>query len=245
VGLLALVRHGQASLFSARGHLEDNYDQLSELGRTQARLLGEHWLRLGVAFDEAISGPRERQLDTGKIVAEVYAAAGAPFPELRVVHDFDEMHAEELLRKKLPTLMMEHESLRVLVAELSASEHRRDQLRGFQRVFEAVMAMWIRGEIDAPEVESWQAFCARVAGGLGNLREGDKKGRRVVAFTSAGTVAAAMRAALELSDEKMLDLAGVIRNASVTELAFTRTRLTPVTFNSIAHLPDPATVTSR
>jgi broad specificity phosphatase PhoE len=239
VGLLTLVRHGQASLFS------DNYDQLSELGRSQARLLGEYWLRIGVAFDEAITGPRQRQLDTGRIVAEVYAAAGTPFPELRVVPDFDEMHAEELLRKKLPLLVTEHESLRALVANLSATENRSQALRGFQRVFEAVMGMWIRGEIDAPEIESWQAFCARVASGLGNLREGDQKGRRVVAFTSAGTVAAAMRTALELSDMKMLDLASVIRNASVTELAFTRTRLTPMTFNAIPHLPDPTTVTSR
>jgi broad specificity phosphatase PhoE len=223
----------------------DNYDQLSDLGRTQARLLGEHWLKLGASFDEAICGPRQRQLDTGRIVAEVYAEAGRPFPELRTVSDFDEMHAEELLRKKLPTLMTQHESLRTLVSELSSSESRRDQLRGFQRVFEAVMAMWIRGEIDAPEVESWRAFCARVATGVGNLREGDQKGRKVVAFTSAGTIAAAMRMALDLSDEKMLDLAGVVRNASFTELAFTRTRLTPMTFNTIPHLPDPATVTSR
>jgi broad specificity phosphatase PhoE len=141
--------------------------------------------------------------------------------------------------------MTQHESLRALVAELSSSESRRDQLRGFQRVFEAVMTMWIRGEIEAPEVESWQAFCARVATGVGNLREGDRKGRAIVAFTSAGTIAAAMRMALELSDERMLDLAGVIRNASFTELAFTRSRLTPVTFNTIPHLPDPATVTSR
>jgi broad specificity phosphatase PhoE len=223
----------------------DNYDQLSELGRTQARLLGEHWVRLGVGFDEAITGPRQRQVDTGRIVADVYRAAGASFPELRVVPEFDEMHAEELLRKKLPSLMTEHASLRALVADLSATEGRAQQLRGFQRVFEAVMTMWIRGEIDAAEIESWQAFCARVASGLGNLREGDQKGRRVVAFTSAGTIAAAMRASLDLSDERMLDLAGVVRNASVTELAFTRTRLTPMTFNGIPHLPDPSTVTSR
>ncbi len=239
VGLLTLVRHGQASLFS------DNYDQLSELGRTQARLLGEHWLRLDVAFDEAITGPRQRQIDTGRIVAEIYAAAGKPFPELRVLPDFDEMHAEELLRKKLPALVMQHESLRALVNDLTEAADRSVALRGFQRVFEAVMGMWIRGDIDAPEVESWQAFCARVASGLGNLREGDRKGRRVVAFTSGGTIAAAMRTALELSDQKMLDLAGVVRNASLTELAFTRSRLTPMSFNAIPHLPDPATVTSR
>ena len=41
---LILVRHAQASFFA------DSYDQLSPLGESQARALGEHWSRLGIAF---------------------------------------------------------------------------------------------------------------------------------------------------------------------------------------------------
>lgn len=234
VGLLVLVRHGQASLFT------DNYDRLSELGEQQARLLGQHWARTGVAFDEVITGPRQRQIDTARI-----AALECELPAPRVVPEFDELHAEELLRKKLPELTMEHASLRARVADLSATADRAGQLKGFQRVFEAVMGMWIRGEIDAPDIESWQRFCARVAAGIGDLRESDQRGRRVAAFTSAGTIAAAMKCALDLTDEKMLNLAGVVHNASITELAFTRTRLTPMTFNSLPHILDRALVTSR
>ena len=37
MGVMTLVRHGQASLFA------ENYDELSALGRDQARLLGEFW----------------------------------------------------------------------------------------------------------------------------------------------------------------------------------------------------------
>ena len=65
---LILVRHAQASFFS------DNYDQLSPLGESQARALGEHWLRLGISFDEVIVGPRERQIRTEQIVRSVYDA---------------------------------------------------------------------------------------------------------------------------------------------------------------------------
>ena len=46
MSLLTLVRHGQASFF------QEDYDQLSPLGEQQARLLGEHWVRQGVRFDE-------------------------------------------------------------------------------------------------------------------------------------------------------------------------------------------------
>lgn len=42
MGILYLVRHAQASF------LEQDYDKLSKLGKTQARLLGEYWARRGV-----------------------------------------------------------------------------------------------------------------------------------------------------------------------------------------------------
>ena len=45
MSMLTLVRHGQASLFA------DNYDELSLLGQTQARLLGEFWARRQIDFD--------------------------------------------------------------------------------------------------------------------------------------------------------------------------------------------------
>src|SRR5262245_14999842 len=55
---LTLVRHAQASLFA------ENYDVLSSLGETQARLLGEFSARRKVDFDEVYCGPRTRQRQT-------------------------------------------------------------------------------------------------------------------------------------------------------------------------------------
>lgn len=237
MGVLVLVRHGQASLFS------DDYDRLSALGERQARLLGEHWVARGERFDRMIAGPRRRQVGTARIVAEVYREAGVDLPEPEVVHDFDEMHAEELLRAKLPSLVEEHPSLRALVEGLGEVRGPEDALRRFQKIFESVMRLWIEGAIDAPEIEPWSAFCTRVAGAIDALRE--LRGARIAAFTSGGTIAASMRHALELSDRKTLDLASVVRNASITELAVSRGRVTPVVFNAIPHLSDPATVTHR
>jgi broad specificity phosphatase PhoE len=59
MSVLTLVRHGQASLFA------DNYDELSELGRKQARHLGEFWARRRIDFDEVYCGPRMRQEGPG------------------------------------------------------------------------------------------------------------------------------------------------------------------------------------
>lgn len=231
MGSLTLVRHGQARLFT------EDYDRLSEAGEKQARLLGDYWVQANVAFDRAIAGPRKRQRDTASIVAAVYREAGRPFPEIESTPHFDEMHAEELLRTRLPSLAAEHPHLARMVGELGDSAGTVDAFKKFQRVFEAVMLMWVRGEIASGEVEDFAAFSARVTEGIDGFRAGDARGARIVAFTSAGTIAAAMRTALDLSAEKVLDLAGVVKNASVTELAFSRTRLTPTLFNAVPHLP--------
>ena len=50
-------------------------------------------------------------------------------------------------------------------------------------------------------------------------------------------IAAALRGALEIGSVKFLDLASVVKNASVSELTFSRTRVTPTLFNAIDHLP--------
>src|ERR1700740_634212 len=51
MGRLFLVRHAQASFLS------QNYDQLSPLGGTQARLLGQYWAQHHVLFDRVGTGP--------------------------------------------------------------------------------------------------------------------------------------------------------------------------------------------
>ena len=48
---LLLVRHAQASFFGP------TYDRLTEHGRRQARLLGQHWLSTGIRPRRLVIGP--------------------------------------------------------------------------------------------------------------------------------------------------------------------------------------------
>src|ERR1039458_5376432 len=50
-------------------------------GEAQAGLLGKYWSRRGVVFGGAYSGPRVRQLETARIVAEAYRSASLRFPD--------------------------------------------------------------------------------------------------------------------------------------------------------------------
>ena len=58
MGTLYLVRHGQAS-FGA-----DDYDVLSELGHQQSARLGEYFKQKGIAFEAALTGTLNRQIQT-------------------------------------------------------------------------------------------------------------------------------------------------------------------------------------
>src|SRR5947208_5543604 len=95
---LFLVRHGQASF------LEQDYDKLSAVGETQARLLGEHWARSGACFHRIYSGPRSRQTETARIVGEAYNSAGLPWPSVEVIQEFDEYAGDSVLDASLPGL---------------------------------------------------------------------------------------------------------------------------------------------
>ena len=61
MGEIILVRHGQANSTATN---EADYDRLSDLGKTQARLLGD-WMRgHGYAFDHVWSGTMRRHRET-------------------------------------------------------------------------------------------------------------------------------------------------------------------------------------
>jgi broad specificity phosphatase PhoE len=233
MGTLLLVRHGQASAF------EDNYDRLSTLGEKQARMLGESWRRRGFQLDRVFAGPRVRQQRTAEIAAE---AGGLPPPV--VVKDLDEMGVEPLFREHLPDLFANHAHLAALGDAMLAADGDQSRAREFARLFEAVLQLWLRGEVSAPGVESWLEFRARVRHALSLVRA-EARGQRIAAFTSAGPVASAVQLALGADDDTTLSLAFRVRNSSVSEFIFSGERFSLASFNETPHLPDAALVTVR
>ncbi|HWZ33674.1 MAG TPA: histidine phosphatase family protein [Bryobacteraceae bacterium] len=113
---LTVVRHAQARPF------EKNSDSLSELGERQARTLGEYWSRLGVTFDEVLSGSLQRHCQT--------AALALMSPQ--VVPDWNEYDAEGIMRSHPhPSTFPDN--------------------RAFQKVFESAMDQWMEGSANGAE----------------------------------------------------------------------------------------------
>lgn len=238
---IILVRHAQASFGGS------NYDQLCANGEAQAALLGEYWSQRGVAFHGAYSGPRRRQLHTASIVEAKYRDAGVDFPEPTIMKEFDEYQAEAVLRECLPQLCKANASVAELHRTYQDSKQSSDSecRKAFQRMFEAVIAKWVAGEVAAEGIETWNEFCLRVERGLASVvRDTPPTGNSVI-FTSAGAIGAVVRRALHLSVVDTLQITWMSRNASFTSFLASGERFRLSAFNAHPHLEGDGLLTYR
>ena len=239
MSVVFVVRHAQASF------LESNYDKLSKLGEEQARLLGEYWVRHKIVFDRACAGPRARQRDTLSIVGDINRKAGVTFPEPLVLPEFDEYQGEAVLEKSLPGLLETDQSVRDLHSAFQSSARSAERRATFQKLFQAVIGKWVRGEICPPGVETWLEFCARVNSGLTKFLSAGNSGERVAIVTSGGPIAVAMQRAFQLSAETTLNVSWMSRNSSWSEFIYSGERFSLSSFNCHAHIDDSAMLTYR
>jgi len=228
MGLITVVRHGQAGSFAKR------YDQLSELGREQSRRLGEHWADHGIGWDRVFIGPRQRHSETEQAVAKVYRDRGLPWPEPELLTDLDEINMAAVLSHLAGRRsgLARDEALHLH----EVPEHERPAvLKKFFVLSRKVTLDYAAGRIAVPDVETWEQFKARARRALDTMAASGK-GQRVLAFSSGGLTGMLAACALEITDEKSVDLMSFIRNGSYTSFAYTGRKQTLVSFNSVPHL---------
>ena len=230
MGLLLLVRHGQAS-FGA-----DDYDVLSETGWAQARLLGRWLAGQGVTPTGVVRGGMRRHRETADAMVE---AAGWAGTDTTVETGWDEFDHVGLMRR---------------VPALPPGHSRRD----FQAAFEQATAAWARAT-DEPgdhstethtRTETYAGFVARVRASLASAAEAAGSGETVVVVSSGGPIGVAC-ASLVAPDADRETLAGtwarfntVVVNSSVTRLVVGAGGTRLLTFNEHPHLT-PETLTYR
>jgi broad specificity phosphatase PhoE len=236
MGQLVVVRHGQASLFAA------DYDELSPRGVAQANALGQYLARVGARFDFAFVGPAKRQRDTA---AHVAAAFGdTPWRETIALPELDEHDAFAMISATLARTPDDAE-FAPLAHAIGRGGDAAARSGAFQRLFEAVMRRWLRGELAFDHIETWPVFEARVARGLQAMRSRDGAGVRMIAFTSVGPIAVLMQRALATDDLRSFETAWRIRNSSLTTFVLREHEFTLDGFNALPHLPDPREWTFR
>ncbi len=233
MSLIYIVRHGQASFAGP------HYDNLSPLGLRQVRELGEDWLRRGLRWDLAVIGPKKRHRQTAEGVIGAYTSAGVPFPEPLVLPEFDE-HQGASLVKKILSNDLEREHDHALMPSFIQTESR---IQAYFRRFQELTRRWARRELEDEDFECWQSFIARVRSGLQQTLAQAGPDARIAVFTSGGPVAVCTGLALDLSDERILELSWRIRNCACLEARRNGEALDCVSVNLLPHFSTPEMVT--
>jgi broad specificity phosphatase PhoE len=111
-----------------------------------------------------------------------------------------------------------------------------EEREGFVQHLPQVFSAWQNGEIENPP-ESWTHFETRVRDVLTEINQG--AGPALV-VTSGGLISMVMAQAMGLNSLNMARIALAIMNTSVHRLYPIGDHLSPVLFNAVPHLEDPA-----
>lgn len=214
-----LVRHAQAS-FGA-----DDYDQLSEKGHEQARILGavlrERIPQRALVF----TGSQRRHKETAAGCLEAMGEASSPMHELR---GFDEFDHNELLARLDPR----YADRAQLVADIMAGD---DPRKTFHQIFTRAVARWTSRAHDAEYTEPWPEFRRRVRAALDEVTTSLQPHQNALIFTSGGPISAICEELLHLPDSEAFRISWLLVNCSVTKLLLRRSGLSLSTLNEHAH----------
>ena len=214
MGTIYLVRHGQASFGAA------DYDQLSALGTRQCHALGQWFAARGTRFEAVLCGTLRRHAQSLAAIADGHGdvPAALAWPGL------NEYDGEALIHAIHPGPL--------------ARPDTPEAYRAHFRLLREALAAWMAGSTQPLGMPSWPAFVAGVTGALDHVRQqhqGD-----VLMVSSGGPISTAVGHVLGTSPEATIELNLRIRNASVTEFAFTPKRHMLVTYNTLPHLEGEA-----
>ena len=237
-----LVRHGQAGT-------RDAYDSLSELGKRQARLLGEYFVSRGIQFSSACTGELLRQQQTAEEINAAYLDAGVHLPAISVDPGWNEFDLGQVYREIAPQLGVEDlefrreyqemcEEARANAGSSAAPVHRK-----WRPCDTKLVDAWIRGRY-AYSGETWSQFRERVAACQLKM-DGKQQHENVLVVTSATPIAIWIGMSLDIFDERVMRLAGASFNASYTILGLREAQLRLFTFNAVPHLAAPGLCTRR
>ena len=233
-----LIRHGQAGL-------RNNYDTLSDLGRTQSRLLGEYLAAQKIRFSAIYTGALSRQQETAAEVRAALERAGQPQPAIATEHGWDEFDLDAVFTGIAPMLSDDDPEFKLHYKELSRQIDDQDSAihRTWTPADTAVVRAWVEGRY-AFAGESWMAFQQRISAATDALAA-HGSGDAVAVFTSATPMAIAVGKALGLNGRNVMRLAGVTYNAAFTTLRVRPNDLMLFGFNGTPHLAEPGLRTFR
>ncbi|WP_298144434.1 histidine phosphatase family protein [uncultured Acinetobacter sp.] len=216
-----LVRHGQASFGAA------NYDQLSERGQMQAKVLGQYFKRVIQQQPYVVAGALQRHQQTAQL-ALAASFAQADIHTSTLWNEFDHQHVLAQYDSRLAELQW-------LQQQLKQVKQPRDYLA---QLFYPAMQRWSEGNPEHQYQETWLDFQQRVKQGLEALCHEITMHAPpvVVVFTSGGVISVAAAQVLGLSAQQTFAVNWQITNASFTTLTYVDGQLNLCSLNEHHYL---------
>lgn len=201
MGAIYLLRHGQAS-FSG-----NDYDQLSDKGIAQSKVLGVTLQARLPQVGPVYSGTQRRHRDTARHVLEAMGVTRHAV-ELAGLNEYDH---EDIIRRHTPR----YADRTLMMTELFVSG---DPRKAFQQLFKSAVSRWVEGKHDAEYAESWPAFKHRCVQALRDVSAELKGSENALVFTSGGPITAIAQDMLQIDDPQAIALSWRLVNCGITKL---------------------------
>ena len=224
---LYLIRHAQASFAS------EHYDDLSEIGVVQARLLREYFADQAIVFDGFVSGAMRRHRQTLDVLRELSAGEDCSSQTHDGLNEYD---FRAMMRVYCDACTAD-----VLVEEVRA---RPDDRKAYFRLLRHVLTAWSENRLDGVP-ESWSSFQKRVAAARSMLQGTANQRKRILVVSSGGAISAFIGSVLGLSPNHIFDLNLQIINTSITRFYFDPMKMSLAEFNAVPHLANPESARYR
>ncbi len=229
---MLLIRHAQASLLAA------DYDQLSEKGFLQSRLLGEYLVQQKSHFDKVYIGPLKRHRQTFLEVKSIYQANDLPLPQPILIEELDEHRSMETMKDIEPLLAKHQPQFQQWIQEMSIQPTPKMKMK----MVDTFLNIWARDSFgfELPEgTQRFPDFHAQAKKGLDLVMEGNEKGKSIAVFSSGGCIGVMLGKVLGMEDPvKIMGLNLVMVNCAMSEVLFSGSRLSLKSFNATPHLSE-------
>jgi len=226
VANIYLIRHGQASWGKY------NYDQLSELGTEQGRILGKHWRHFGEP-DVCYAGGILRHNQTADAFWHGYGQT-MPVNNHEGLNEFDHLNV-------LKCYNADWHNQQAFAAFLKQQAHPN---QAFATEFSQALRRWASGDFDDYK-ESFRGFKQRCVKALDDIKaqitmaeqlSNEKQTKNILVFTSGGVISSICAHYWQLPDYQLMQLNQQLVNTSVTKLMFNKDKTSIDTINNYSHL---------
>jgi len=229
---LYLIRHAQASFLS------DDYDNLSDHGHTQSRVLGDYFVKKSIQFDQVYVGPLRRHLQTYDRVKEAYMISGQDFPKAIEVEELREYVGMDSMKAVREQLVIHYPQFSTWFEEMDKQPNHRTKMK----MVVSYLRLWASDTLafEMPkEIQTFAQFRAVAEIGLQKVMRDNTKGKTIAAFSSGGCISAMLAPVLGVTDpDKVMGFNLVMLNTAISEVLFSEGRLSLQAFNTLPHLKD-------